>query len=177
MQFNVSFDSSCLTDGFPKCSKCFSTLFQPHSCVPSALFIRPAVSWLPLSTSPHLSCYLLALPVRGSADDTIAVCAVRTKDNIGAKARPAGFLIWMLLQREEALDTGNGCSKLHLQQRWQSLFLFHLSLNTHSRLLGKQGWQALQCRRNACPVWAYTLSRAPNCSDKYEMAEIRDKDS
>lgn len=133
MQFNVSFDSACLTDGFPKC--CPFPLY--FSLILAFLQPRSSVLRFPASLCPHLlisaALSSLSLSEGLSADDTITLCAARTKDNIGGKARPGGFLIRMLLQREKALDTDNGCSKLHLQQRWQSLFLFHFSLShTHT---------------------------------------------
>lgn len=150
-------------------------------------FVRSADS-LPLSLS--LPVFLLHSKLGLSVSDIVTVYEYRRRHS---KDKRQHFLqrtpTWLLdlscNKRQEHLTT-NGCSKLHLQQRWQSLSVFLSVLHsvcpftlTHtlSRLQGKQGRQALQWRRNACPVWAYTLSRAPNCSDKYEMVEMGDKGS
>lgn len=175
---------SCLTDAFLNVFGpfllCFLTfLFQPHS---SLHLLSPF-----FCPQRRLSaCVFPSLSKLGLSVSDIATVYERRHRHSKDKRQH-------LLQRKfrRLLDPGcnkrqehstvNGCSKLHLQQRWQTLFLsVCLSLihtHTHSRLLGKQGRQALQWRRNACPVWAYTLSRAPNCSDKYEMVEMGDKGS
>lgn len=148
----------------------------------SASIIRPAVSCIPLSTSPHLSCSLLALPVRGSVCGRYHRCVRRgQKTTLAAKREPAASWSVCCYKGRKHLTLTTGAQNSICSEDGRVSFFStspcHTHTNTHSRLLGKQGWQALQWRRNACPVWAYTLSRAPNCSDKYEMVEIRDKGS
>lgn len=49
-------------------------------------------------------------------------------------------------------------------------------VQAHSRLFSKQGRDS-PVDGNVCPVWAYMLSTAPNCNDKYEMVALGDKGS
>lgn len=133
--------------------------------------VSPSLSFL-----VFLSLSQLAL----SVSDTATVYEYRHRHSKDKRQHLLQREPWWLLDlgsnKRQEHSTINGCSELHLQRRWQSLsFCLALShVQAHSRLFGKQGRQTLQWRRNACPVWAYMLSRAPNCSDKYEMVEMRE---
>lgn len=84
-------------------------------------FVRRAIS-LPLSLSSSCSLSQVCLSAISSLYTSTHTDTARTKDNICYKGSPGGFLIQAAIKRHEHL-TINGCSKLHLQQRRQSLFL------------------------------------------------------
>lgn len=162
----------------------FSILFQSHS----SLHLVFASFWLQhCITLSLLPCLSLAVSACSVCQWYLHCIRVQTQTQKGQKTtfatKEALVASWSRQQQKAGtLDNHERVFRSPFAAKMAVALFLSLSLSVthvqaHSRLLGKQGRQTLQWRRNARPVRAYTLSRAPNCSDKYEMVEMRDKDS